>query len=106
METWIHVFLNFRYIFILVFYFFTMLSLKLNLKILEETLKTGDFKNICLQFPDGLKPKAKEIIDLLKTKFPQIKFYLWMGSNFGGCDIPVQIKDFDLIVNFGHAEFR
>ena len=83
-----------------------MLSLKLDLKTLEETLKSREFKNICLQFPDGLKPKSKEIVDLLKTKFPHIKFYLWIGSNFGGCDIPMQLKDFDLIVNFGHAEFK
>ncbi len=83
-----------------------MLELKLNLDVLESTLQSSEFKTVCLQFPDGLKPKAKQIVDSLKKKFPEIKFYLWAGSNYGGCDIPLYFKEFDLVVNFGHAEFK
>ncbi|MDK2849351.1 MAG: hypothetical protein PWP03_668 [Candidatus Woesearchaeota archaeon] len=83
-----------------------MLSLNLDLKSVEEELRTANYKKVCLQFPDGLKPKSKDVVDSLRKKFPSITFFLWAGSNFGGCDIPIQVRDFDLIINFGHAEFK
>ena len=73
-------------------------------------LKKADAK-VCLQLPDGLKMYAAEIIDELKQKLrdnPGVQLYIWAGSNFGACDIPIQLKglDFDLVVNFGHTAFR
>lgn len=80
-------------------------------KIVEEIKKTSA-KKVCLQFPDGLKIHATEIVKELEqmTKDTGLKtnFVIWAGSNFGGCDYPWYLKDlgFDLLVNFGHAVFR
>lgn len=60
-------------------------------------------KTVLLQFPDGLKPKATEIAKQIE-KVTSADVMIWLGSNFGGCDIP-QVK-VDLVVNFGHARFK
>ena len=71
----------------------------------------GESIKVCLQLPDGLKLYASEIVDELNKKLrdnPKVQLYVWAGSNFGACDIPILLKDldFDLIVNFGHVVFR
>ena len=72
----------------------------------------GKSPKVCLQLPDGLKMYANEIIDELNKKLRdntrKVQLYVWAGSNFGACDIPLQLKDldFDLVVNFGHVVFR
>jgi diphthamide biosynthesis enzyme Dph1/Dph2-like protein len=76
------------------------------------TLKVKSPK-VCLQLPDGLKLYAAEILDELNKKLrvnnnKKVQLYIWAGSNFGACDVPLQLKDldFDLVVNFGHLVFR
>ncbi len=71
-------------------------------KIVNE-IKEQKAKRVLLQLPDGLKPKATQIVNELRKK-TNAEIMIWAGSNFGGCDIP-QVK-VDLIVNFGHAKFR
>lgn len=72
----------------------------------------GESPKVCLQLPDGLKLYAAEIVDelykKLKDNSSKIQLYIWAGSNFGACDVPIQLKglDFDLVVNFGHCVFR
>ncbi len=71
----------------------------------------GESLKVCLQLPDGFKMYANEIIDELKKKLrdnSRVQFYIWAGSNFGACDVPLQLRgmDFDLVVNFGHVVFR
>jgi len=90
-------------------------------KKLSEGRKTEDRRpiNICLQFPDGLKANATEVVRELERKTkdngmktkdqrPKTMFFIWAGSNFGGCDYPWYLKDlgFDLLVNFGHSVFK
>jgi diphthamide biosynthesis enzyme Dph1/Dph2-like protein len=82
-------------------------------KVAAEIAKLkGKSPKVCLQFPDGLKLYANEITDELKQKLAdrnkEVQLYIWAGSNFGACDIPIQLKglDFDLVVNFGHTVFR
>ncbi|MBS3064153.1 MAG: hypothetical protein J4445_01730 [DPANN group archaeon] len=78
---------------------------------IKELGKDGTAK-VCLQLPDGLKMNAlqivKELQTLTKKENLEAEFYIWTGSNFGGCDYPWYLKDlkFDLLVNFGHAVFR
>ncbi len=57
-------------------------------------------KNVLLQFPDGLKQYALDIVDLLSEK-TNCEFRIWLGSCFGACDIPN--TNCDLIIQFGHA---
>ncbi len=67
---------------------------------------------ICLQLPDGLKLDSDKIVDglnvLLKKKKLTAQLFIWAGSNFGACDVPIQLETlgFDLLVNFGHSIFR
>jgi diphthamide biosynthesis enzyme Dph1/Dph2-like protein len=73
-------------------------------KILKEKAKT-----VLIQLPDGLKPKAKEIHEFLKAKISKdTKLLFWAGSCFGACDIPMSAKsaNVDLIIQFGHSEWR
>ena len=78
---------------------------------IKKLNKEGTAK-VCLQLPDGLKMNALQIVnelrELAKKENVDAEFYLWTGSNFGGCDYPWYLKDlkFDLLVNFGHAVFR
>jgi len=81
-------------------------------KIIEEArlIAIGKVKplKVCLQFPDGLKANATEIVSELEKELPNAEFMVWAGTNFGGCDYPWYLKDhdFDLLVNFGHALFQ
>lgn len=76
-------------------------------RIVKE-IKAARAKKVCLQLPDGLEPKATEIVDELKAKCKGVEFYIWAGSNFGACDVPIHLEKFgfDLLINFGHAVFK
>ncbi|WP_457913395.1 hypothetical protein [Candidatus Nanopusillus massiliensis] len=45
--------------------------------------------------------------DKIKEKYKDIEIYIWFGSGFGGCDIPIYLDKygFDLIIHFGHSKF-
>lgn len=74
-------------------------------KIVEEVIKNC-YKLVLLQFPDGLKQYANEVVDELESK-TDASFFIYFGSCFGACDVPIHLKDlgFDLCVQFGHAKF-
>jgi 2-(3-amino-3-carboxypropyl)histidine synthase len=82
-----------------------MYDLELN-KIIKE-IKQRKAKNVLIQLPDGLKPKAKEIIDKIE-KNTKANAFTWMSTCFGGCDIPLETKflGIDLIIQFGHNKFN
>ncbi len=73
---------------------------------LIKLIQTKGYRKVCLQFPDGLKPKAKEIQDAIK-KETDAKVIIWAGSNFGACDLPIEVKRLgvDLLVPYGHSEW-
>ena len=75
-------------------------------RVIEE-IKSNDAKNVLLQLPDGLKPKAKEIVDLIREEL-DVNLFIWSGTNFGACDIPLHLEKLgiDLILHFGHSEFK
>lgn len=62
---------------------------------------------VCIQLPDGLKPKAKFIQEEIEKKTKSIVL-IWAGSCFGACDIPLQLKNLgiDLLIQWGHSEFK
>lgn len=70
-------------------------------------IKKEKAKIVCIQLPDGLKPKAKEIQEELEKK-TSATIIIWAGSCFGACDIPLELKnlDVDLVIQFGHSELR
>ena len=62
-------------------------------------------KTVCIQLPEGLKPKAKEIADKIE-KETSAKVIIWMGSCFGACDVPDLKGKADLLIQWGHSEFK
>ena len=83
------------------------MQVDLEINRIVKEIKNIKAKRVCIQLPDGLKPKATEVADKLGKK-TDAEIYIWLGSNFGACDVPIQLKhlDFDLIVNFGHSGIK
>lgn len=71
-----------------------------------EIIKKEKAKLVCIQLVDGLKPKALEIANYLE-KNAKVRILTWMGSCFGACDIPLELKNLniDLLIQFGHNKF-
>ena len=69
-------------------------------------IKDDKAKLVCIQMADGLKPRAVEIQKYLESK-TNAKVLIWLGSCFGACDVPIEIKELniDLLVQFGHNDF-
>ncbi len=78
-----------------------MYDLELN-KVIEE-IKQNKAKTVCIQLADGLKPKAKEIQEAIE-KETDADILIWADSCFGACDIPK--LDVDLLIQFGHSEWK
>jgi 2-(3-amino-3-carboxypropyl)histidine synthase len=76
---------------------------KLVIKINEKK-----YKQVLLQFPDGLKMYSNEVVDLLKEKTKNCKFFIYFGTCYGACDLPIHLEklNFDLCVQFGHSKFE
>ena len=64
-------------------------------------------KKVCIQLPDGLKPKAEAIQKEIERK-TKATVLIWAGSCFGACDTPQGLDKLgvDLLVQFGHSEWR
>ncbi len=75
-------------------------------KLIEEITK-NNHKQIVLQFPDGLKYYAKEVVDELKSKTSDVNFFIYFGPCFGACDVPLHLKqlNFDMCVQWGHSVY-
>lgn len=78
-----------------------MYNLELD-KIIKE-IKKSKAKTVCIQLPDGLKPKAEDISYYLKEK-TNAKILIWAGSCYGACDIPK--LNVDLLIHFGHSKWK
>ncbi len=61
-------------------------------------------KLVCIQLPDGLKPRAKEITDAIRQQTGS-EAIIWAGSCFGACDVPLEVEKLgvDLIIQWGHS---
>ena len=78
----------------------------LELEELVDEINENNFDLVLLQFPDGLKYYAKEVVDELRDK-TKAEFFIYFGTCFGGCDIPFYLKNFGfkLCVQWGHSEY-
>ena len=75
---------------------------ELELEKVASAIKKYKIKSVLIQLPDGLKPKATEIAESLRST--GAKIYFWAGSCFGFCDTP-NVKNVDMLVQFGHNKF-
>jgi len=69
-----------------------------------EKITQSKAKKVLIQLPDGLKPKAKEIVDKIEEE-TNCQPIVWAGSCFGACDIPYDVEKLgvDLIITWGHS---
>jgi len=72
------------------------------IRVVKE-IKKNKVKKVCIQLPDGLKEKALEIVNFIE-KNTRAKCFIWLESCYGACDIP-NVKEMDLLVQFGHSNF-
>lgn len=70
-------------------------------KVVAEIQKVSA-KNVMIQVPDGMKPEATTIVKELEEK-TGANVMIWFGACWGSCDLPPEIKDVDLLVQFGHS---
>ncbi len=77
------------------------MNYNLELEKAVKEIKKTKAKTVCIQLPEGLKPKAKEITDFLESK-TDAKLVIWLGSCFGACDFPK--LDVDLLIQWGHSK--
>ena len=70
-------------------------------------IEESEAKTVCIQLPDGMKPRAKEISDEIELQ-TSVKVLIWLGSNFGACDIPLGLDRMgvDLLISWGHNRFE
>jgi len=79
------------------------MSYDMELGRVAKEIKRQRAKTICIQLPDGLKPKATEIARFLE-KETKARVFIWAGSCFGACDVP-NLK-VDLLVQWGHTPLK
>ncbi len=84
-----------------------MLTLNLELDKAIEKIKKENAKRVCIQLPDGLKPRADEIQREIEEK-TSAEVVFWSGSCFGACDVPVDLDKLGvgLIIQFGHSAWK
>ena len=75
----------------------------LELENVVKEIKKNNYKTVCIQLPDGLKPKAAEIADYIE-KNTKATVVIWLESCYGACDIT--LIDVDLLVQWGHSEWE
>ena len=79
----------------------------LELQKVIERIQKDNAKLVCVQLPDGLKPRAAEIQEAIESK-TSAKVVIWMGSCYGACDVPLQVDRLgvDLLIQWGHSVWR
>ena len=68
-------------------------------------IKRNRAKTVAIQLPDGLKPRAGEIVDHLE-KATKARVIIWGGSCYGACDTPQGLEQLGvkLLIQFGHSQ--
>ena len=86
---------------------FIQMKLNLELEKVVTMIKQENAKIVCIQLPDGLKPKSEEIQKEIEHQ-TNSKVVIWAGSCFGACDIPIGLEKLgvDIIIQFGHSEWK
>lgn len=69
----------------------------------DEMIEKHEPNKVLVQLPDGLKPRADEIVRHLERK--GVEALIWAGSCFGSCDVPLEVDRLgvDLVLQWGHS---
>ncbi len=70
-------------------------------------IKESKAQTVCLQLPEGMKPYAQEIEEKISSE-TKARVFIWLGSNFGACDVPLGLQrmGIGLLVSWGHNRFN
>ena len=70
-------------------------------------IKENNAKMVCIQLPDGLKPKADIVQKEIEEK-TGANVLIWADSCYGACDMPVGLEKLgvDMLISWGHSEWR
>ena len=82
------------------------MKLDIELEKAKKLIEKNNSKLVCIQLPDGIKPKAKEIQKYLEEN-TDAEIIIWAGSNYGACDLPLELEklNIDLLINWGHSKY-
>ncbi len=76
----------------------------LELERVVSEIKKRNAKTVCIQLAEGIRPKAGEVVEHIERE-TSARVFIWAGSCFGACDTP-DMEDVDLLVQFGHSEWK
>ena len=85
------------------------LDYDLELDRVANEIKKQKAKKILLQFPEGLKPYATQVVNHLKKQINgNAEIFVWFDSCFGACDVPLETEKLgiDMIIQFGHSDWK
>ena len=70
-------------------------------------IKDTGAKLVCIQLADGLKPQAQQIEQAIRNE-TGARVLIWLGSCYGGCDYPLQVKNLgaDLLIQWVPSEWK
>lgn len=79
----------------------------LELERVASAINEKNAKLVCIQLPDGMKTLVDQIQDHLE-KHTKADIVFWGSSNFGACDIPIELTHykFDMLIHFGHSRWK
>jgi 2-(3-amino-3-carboxypropyl)histidine synthase len=79
----------------------------LELERVVSAIRKQKARTVCIQLPDGLKPRANLIADRIESS-TRAKVVIWAGSCFGACDTPHGLGRLgvDLLIQWGHAPWK
>ena len=80
---------------------------ELELEKAASLIKKEKAKTVCIQLPEGLRPKAGIIADTLEQHTGST-VVIWGGSCYGACDLPLEVERIgvDLLIQWGHSEWK
>jgi len=72
-----------------------------------EEIKKLNAKRVCIQVPDGLKPKSRDIAKELKSQ-TGAEIIIWAGDAYGACDVAFEVRlmKVDLLIQWGHTPWK
>ena len=72
-------------------------------KAVAEVKKAGA-KKVCIQLPEGLRPRANEIAEKIQNETGAMVI-IWLGSCYGACDVPFEVERLgvEVLIQWGHS---
>ena len=58
-----------------------------------DSIKGKKYNKVAIQVPDGFKLHALDIADMISEN-SDTEIYIWGGSTYGACDIPIGLEKY------------